>query len=302
MLVAEGAGERSELRSDSKSIELDLVVIRFKTTVPTWAFVALATNVLLMLAVLVVLQRESKLLGAARANAQAAQVQSQSQSAPAPTLGPRLQWSYDQWVAQLKREADAAAEKKPQRLSVLAGDSISLWFPPELLPPGRVWLNQGISGETSEGLLKRLTLFDRTEPETVFVMIGINDLIRGVADDTILNNQRLIIQDLRSVHPYTQIVVQSILPHSGSKATWEGRERLLAIPNERIRRLNKELAAIAAEQGVEYLDLYPLFADSQGNLPMSFSTDGLHLNPQGYLVWRSALLLFSQLRLEEQAF
>jgi lysophospholipase L1-like esterase len=280
---------------DSNTVEFDLVLTRFKT-VPAWALVALASNVLLMLAVFVVLQREERLLGAARAGATAAQ------PTPAPTLGPRLQWSYDQWVAQLKREADAAAEKKPQRLSVLAGDSISLWFPPELLPPGRVWLNQGISGETSEGLLKRLTLFDRTDPETVFVMIGINDLIRGVGDDTILNNQRLIIQDLRSVHPYTQIVVQSILPHSASKATWEGRERLLAIPNERIRRLNKELAAIAAEQGVEYLDLYPLFADAQGNLPMSFSTDGLHLNSQGYLVWRSALLLFSQLRLEEPAF
>nr|WP_044171207.1 SGNH/GDSL hydrolase family protein [Oscillatoria sp. PCC 10802] len=278
------------------------MAIRFKTTVPTWAFVALASNVLLMLAVFVVLQREARLLGAARANAQAAQVQSQSQSAQAPTLGPRLQWTYEQWVGQLKREADAAAEKKPQRLSILAGDSITMWFPPELLPPGRIWLNQGISGETSEGLLKRLTLFDRTEPETVFVMIGINDLIRGVADDTILNNQRLIIQDLRSVHPYTQIVVQSILPHSADKATWEGRERLLAIPNQRIRKLNKELAAIAAEQGVEYLDLYPLFADAQGNLPMSFSTDGLHLNSQGYLVWRSGLLLFSQLRLEEPAF
>jgi lysophospholipase L1-like esterase len=295
MLFGEIAGERSELRLDSNTVEFDLVLTRFKT-VPAWAFVALASNVLLMLAVFVVLQREARLLGAARSSATAAQ------QAPTPTLGPRLQWSYEEWVAQLKREADAAAENKPERLSILAGDSISLWFPVELLPPGRVWLNQGISGETSEGLLKRLTLFDRTQPQTVFVMIGINDLIRGVEDDTILNNQRLIIQDLRSVHPYTQIVVQSILPHSGDQATWEGRERLLAIPNERIRKLNKQLAAIAAEQGVEYLDLYPLFADAQGNLPMEFSTDGLHLNSQGYLVWRSALLLFSQLRLEDRDF
>ncbi len=297
MLVASGAGERWELRLDSNAVEFDLVVTRFKT-VPAWAFVALASNVLLLLAVFVVLQREERLLGAARAAAEAAQ----PALAAAPTLGPRLQWTYEEWVAQLKREADAAAEKKPERLSILAGDSISLWFPVELLPPGRVWLNQGISGETSEGLLKRLTLFDRTQPQTVFVMIGINDLIRGVGDETILNNQRLIIQDLRSVHPYTKIVVQSILPHSGNKATWEGRERLLAIPNDRIRQLNKQLAAIAAEQGVEYLDLYPLFADAQGNLQVEFSTDGLHLNSQGYLVWRSALLLFSQLRLEEPAF
>ncbi len=215
-----------------------------------------------------------------------------------PVPGPRHKWTYQQWVTQLGREAEAAAANRPSRLSVLAGDSLSMWFPTKLLPVDRFWLNQGISGETSVGLLKRLQLFDRTVPDTVFVMIGINDLLRGASDEGILDNQRQIIRDLRWAHPKAQVVVQSILPHSGEQATWENRDRLLAIPNSRIRAINRRLKEIASSENVLYLDLYPLFADAEGNLPTELSTDGLHLNDRGYLVWRSALQLFDQMQLK----
>ena len=101
-------------------------------------------------------------------------------------------------------------------------------------------------------------------------MIGINDLIRGVKDEVILDNQRQIISYLRRTHPKAQIVVQSILPHGGEEATWEGRDKLLAIPNTRIRQLNQQLQNIASKKGVKYLDLYPLFTNQQGNLRREF--------------------------------
>lgn len=216
---------------------------------------------------------------------------------PISILGPRHRWTYEQWVEQLGREASAMALNPPEHLTILAGDSLSLWFPNQLLPLDRTWLNQGISGETTEGLLKRLKLFDRTQPETILVMIGINDLIRGSVDDTILSNQRLILRRLRRNHPDAQIVLQSILPHGGEETTWEGRDRLLAIPNTRIQEINEKLSAIASEEGVEYLDLNPLFSDEQGNLRPELTTDGLHLSRQGYIVWRSALMLFEHLKL-----
>ncbi len=218
----------------------------------------------------------------------------------APDLGPRHKLNYQQWLDILQKEANVATQKRPQRLSILAGDSLSLWFPIELLPEDRYWLNQGISGETSYGLLKRLDLFDRTQPQVIFVMIGINDLIRGVSDEVILDNQQQIIGYLRRVHPKTQIVIQSILPHGDKEATWEGREKLLAITNTRIRQLNQQLQNIAAKQGVKYFDLYPLFINQQGYLRPEFSTDGLHLSPTGYVVWRTALQIYSQTELESQ--
>jgi lysophospholipase L1-like esterase len=221
----------------------------------------------------------------------------QASPLPSPEPGSRYQLTYQQWVALLGREAKVAAETSPKQLTVLAGDSLSLWFPSEMLPPGVTWLNQGISGETSAGLLQRLSLFDRTHPETVLVMIGINDLLRGVSEETVLANQREIIRHLKNVHPDAKIVIQSILPHAGNhfaERTSALSTRLAAVSNRSIRALNEQLATIAKEEGVEYLDLYPDFSDAEGDLQPALSTDGLHLSSQGYWVWASRLQRFSQ--------
>lgn len=217
-----------------------------------------------------------------------------------PDLGRRHQLNYQEWVDILNQEAEVAADQSPPHLTILAGDSLSLWFPTELLPEGKNWLNQGISGETSNGLLKRLNIFDRTQPEVIFVMIGINDLIRGTSDRVILSNHRQIINYLRNTHPKAQIVVQSILPHGAEEATWKKRDKLLAIANSRIRKLNEKLQSISAKKGVKYLDLYSLFTNTQGNLRREFTTDGLHLSREGYIVWRSALQIYSDIELKPQ--
>ncbi|MEP0868980.1 SGNH/GDSL hydrolase family protein [Trichocoleus desertorum AS-A10] len=274
---------------------------RSRKIVPAWALLSLAANSLLLLTVLLLL-RGHRLPSLAKASAAATQSQPPRPTASAPPeLGARHQLTYEQWLALLQQEANAAAADHPKHLNILAGDSLSLWFPPDLLPTQQNWLNQGISGETSAGLLRRLELFDEAQPETIFVLIGINDLIRGVGDAELLENQRQIIYDLQQVHPQAQVVLQSILPHAGDHATWQGKERLKAISNDRIRELNQELKAIAEESGVHFLDLHPLFTDAQGNLRSEFTTDGLHLSSQGYLVWRSALQLFRQMELEPLA-
>lgn len=205
-------------------------------------------------------------------------------------LGERQYLSYQQWVELLRQEA-IAAQAAP-RLTVLLGDSISLWFPPHLMPGQRTWLNQAISGERSDGLYQRLPFLDDAPIETVFLMVGINDLLGGVPEDQLVQNIEETVQYLRRYHPEAEIVVQSILPHGAGQATWEGRDRLLALPNGRIQSVNTSLAKIAAEAGVDYLDLYPLFANGEGALRADLSTDGLHLSERGYLVWRTAIALF----------
>ncbi|MBE9127176.1 MULTISPECIES: GDSL-type esterase/lipase family protein [unclassified Coleofasciculus] len=268
-------------------------------TFPAWAVISLTANGILLLAIAWAVLRQSPWSIPFPVSQSVATTRPLNATPiPTPELGPRHQLDYQQWVSLLEQEADVIAEQKPSQLAILLGDSISLWFPSELLPPNQKWLNQGISGETSEGLLNRLEVLDKTQPEIIFVMIGINDLIRGVKDDTILANQRLILRYLHQSHPQTQVVVQSILPHSGKQATWEGRDRLLAIPNHRIQDINQRLKAIAQSEGAIYLDLYSLFADSEGNLKTELSTDGLHLSPQGYLVWHYALQVLNQLVLD----
>ena len=273
-------------------------------TFPAWGFFALLTNVILMLAVILLIWRQQKITPVVATTAipnppEPVNLNWKNQYV-APELGPRHQLSYPQWLDMLKQEAKITADKNPQRLTILAGDSLSLWFPPELLPEDRNWLNQGISGEVSNGLLQRLDFFDRTQPDMILVMVGINDLIRGLDDQEILTNYRQIISYLRRKHPQAEIVIQSILPHGAGGTTWKGKEKLLASPNSRIRKLNQELNNIATKKGARYLNLHPLFTDQQGNLRSNFTTDGLHLSPPGYLVWRTALQMYTNQQLTPQ--
>jgi len=217
----------------------------------------------------------------------------------ADASGVRL--TYDQWVEQLKQEASAVSLQKAANVSILAGDSLSLWFPERLLPKNQLWLNQGISGETSQGLIRRLGLWKGIEPQRIFVMIGINDLLKGTDSANVLKNNQAIVRQLRQTHPEADIILQSVLPHSGDRATWEGRAKLARIPNQQILQFNRKLAAIAKAEKVHYLDLNPLFADEQGLMRKELTTDGLHLNPQGYLVWSTAMNFFSLQELEVPA-
>ncbi|WP_138497956.1 SGNH/GDSL hydrolase family protein [Nostoc sp. PA-18-2419] len=271
-------------------------------TFPIWAFISLLTNGVLLLAVILLIWQQQRLTAFFGGVITSPQQINLNNSRPAvtPDLGRRHQLTYQQWVDILKQEAKVAADHRPLHLTILAGDSLSLWFPTELLPEGKNWLNQGISGETTKGLLKRLNIFERTQPEVIFVMIGINDLIRGTSDKVILNNYQEIISYLQKTHPTAEIVVQSILPHSAQEITWQGRDKLLGISNNRIHRLNQQLQTISAKKGVKFLDLYPLFTNTQGNLRQEFTTDGLHLNREGYIVWRSALQIYSDMELKPQ--
>lgn len=269
-------------------------------TFPTWAVFSLVTNGILILAVALLLLREQGLaaflenvsapssVNYAATNA----VVTTTKIRDEPSTGKRRKLNYQQWLDVLKQEAEVAAKNKGKNLNVFLGDSISLWFPTDLLPENITWLNQGISGETSAGVLKRLNLLDKTQPQKIFVMIGINDLIRGIDDATILENYRQIVDSLRRQHPKTEIVVQSILPHGAEEATWEGKDKLIKISNHRIRQLNTELQNIASKAGAKYLDLHRLFTNQEGNLLNDFTTDGLHLSHEGYIVWRSALKIF----------
>ncbi len=289
-------GDR-RLRSATNFFKFSPVALQMQL-LPRWVFLSLAGNGLLAVALLLSLGRSSLPQSSPQPSPIALSTSQSVESAPSPALGERHQLTYQQWVDQLRQEAKIVATQKPARLTVLAGDSISLWFPQDLLPTERSWLNQGISGETSAGLLKRLSLFDQTAPETIFLMIGINDLIRGVDDKTLLDNQEKIVRDMKNNHSKSQIVVQSILPHGGDRVKWEGRDRLLAIPASRIQALNRELEAIARQEGVYYLDLESLFADAQGNLKPNLTTDGLHLSSEGYQIWSIALQVYSREVLE----
>lgn len=168
----------------------------------------------------------------------------------------------------------------PPNATMFVGDSLTdacAWH--ELLNDPRA-LNRGISGDTVNGLLKRLESITRARPARVFLMIGINDVNAGTPVETILVGYREILRRLRDESPETAVTVQSLLPLDthrwGIQAT------------ERIKALNRALSGLAASEGVSYLDLYPAFAIDD-RLDPRCTHDGLHLNGEGYRRWRTCL-------------
>jgi lysophospholipase L1-like esterase len=189
--------------------------------------------------------------------------------------------TYEQWQSLLIQEARALAKGQGANpLSIMVGDSISMWFPPDRLSKDRLWLNQGISGENTTQILRRLKYqdFAQTRPDRIYVMAGINDLRQGVDDQTILANHRQIIRVLLQGHPQAQVIIQPILP-----------TRFAAIPDRRLRYLNQQLEIISAQEGASFLNIYDSFLNAEGQLRRELTTDGLHLSPAGYELWSWAV-------------
>jgi lysophospholipase L1-like esterase len=192
--------------------------------------------------------------------------------------------TYAQWRELLALEARTAERSNGRNnVTAMVGDSLSQWFPADQLPGRQLWLNQGISGDTTTGILDRIAFLDRTKLDTIYFMAGVNDLKRGASDREILQNIRQIIARLKRQHPQAQIVVQSILPTRSEQ-----------IPNDRIDQINPLIQELARRQGVDYLDLHQQFRDGDGSLRADLTTDGIHLSPQGYQVWQSALQRMDQ--------
>jgi len=197
---------------------------------------------------------------------------------PSEWMVATAQPTYEDWKTLLSQEAQLAAQLPSVLPSVVTlGDSLTLWLPTETFPDRR-WLNQGISGETAAALATRLEPIAALQPQTVYVMAGLNDLLQGRSVADISSNLRQIVQTLRQNSPDTSVVLQSVLPTRSSR-----------VANQDILALNQQLATIAQEEGAIYLDLFADFTDANGALRANLTTDGLHLNEEGYEIWQAFL-------------
>jgi lysophospholipase L1-like esterase len=154
---------------------------------------------------------------------------------------------------------------------------LTLWLPLQGLDPRLSWLNQGISGETSDQIGRRLSWLRGLRPQRIYLMAGINDLKQGRSPAQVVASLQRLIRTLQQNHPQSTLVVQSILPTDGQ------------IANRAIQTVNAQLSALCLRQGCQFLDLYPDFADPSGRLLAPLGTDGLHLSPAGYARWRQQL-------------
>ena len=163
--------------------------------------------------------------------------------------------------------------------TMMLGDSITdegLWD--ELLNSDTIQ-NRGISGDTTDGVLERLNPMGKNI-EKVFIMIGVNDIMRGKSVDEIYSNYLKIIQFFKEKK--IKIHIQSTL--------YIGETRKADF-NPKVEELNKRLEKYASENKITFINLNPIFAPNKV-LKKEFTFDDLHLNGSAYKLWSQEIKLF----------
>lgn len=146
--------------------------------------------------------------------------------------------------------------------------------------------NRGISGDTTQGVLDRLSTITKGKPSKIFLLIGTNDLSRGKSMDEVAKNVAKIVERVKRESPKTKLYVQSVFPVNPKFNKFLGhmnRQKDIAV-------LNAKIKAIAARHGVTYIDVYKsLVIPSTDVMNPEYTNDGLHLLGKGYLKWVDVL-------------
>jgi lysophospholipase L1-like esterase len=159
---------------------------------------------------------------------------------------------------------------------VFLGDSLTAhgawdeWF------PDRDVRNLGVGGNTTDDVIARLDDVTATYPEAIVLLIGTNDLGTRKSVEHLVRNVEYLLVTLRRALPGTRMLVQSIMPRA--------REFAASIQDA-----NRHLRQFAPSVNAQYLDLWPVLAQEDGEIDPRYSDDRLHLNDAGYEAWLSEL-------------
>lgn len=176
----------------------------------------------------------------------------------------------------------AEEAKVNSRPIVFFGDSLTAGGNWQQFFPGYKVANRGIPGNTSTQMLARVkTDVINENPEKVYMLCGANDLAHKVSPKDIVANVKKLAEEIKAECPDTKIAIESCLPINRDI-------RKIPFTNQQVRELNVLLKEMCADRGLEFLDLTACFA-KDGSMNKQLTTDGLHLNEQGYEKWVAKL-------------
>ena len=177
---------------------------------------------------------------------------------------------------------DVAHPRPPGGVLFVGSSSIRLWNDLESqfanLP---VVIKRGFGGSQLADCVKHLNrLVVHYRPRTVLVYAGDNDLAAGATPGEVFRRFVAFVEGVHRDLPDSDIAYISIKPSPS---------RLALLP--RIRETNALIRAYADAEGkVDFIDVYTPMLDTTGKPRAElFSADALHLNADGYALWRKVI-------------
>lgn len=165
---------------------------------------------------------------------------------------------------------------------VFLGDSITAGFHELKQFPNVV--NLGKSGDRTIDVIERLAEVKAINPDTVFLLIGANDILtnQGIYFASQKINleatYEFIVHYLSKQLNRPKLYLISILPMAGLGLVSRQVEGVL---NQTVDQFNEYIAQVAKQYQAVYLDLNSMYK-MNGRMNYAYTTDGLHLNQAGY--------------------
>jgi acyl-CoA thioesterase-1 len=143
--------------------------------------------------------------------------------------------------------------------------------------------NLGVNGFTSRDLIEvELPQLVSLRPGFVTVLVGVNDVVQGVAEAAYRGSVSLILDELLSRLPPARILAvttpdYTVTPRGADYGN-------PAAQAEAIRRFNAAIAELAAERGVAVVDIHDLSLEAETDRSL-VADDGLHPSGAQYACW-----------------
>jgi lysophospholipase L1-like esterase len=182
--------------------------------------------------------------------------------------------------AEANRRLGNPAPGKPR--VVFFGDSITDFWRLNEYFPDNDYVNRGIAGQTSGELLQRFESdVAALKPQAVLIMIGTNDLDRGIPLEAIESNYRMLadLAEAARIKPIFASVTAVSDYHKDQNPSFE---RTPSRPPASLLALNAYLQKFTKDRGYQYVNYYAPLADEQDRLKADLGDDGLHPNAMGY--------------------
>ncbi|MDO9629800.1 MAG: GDSL-type esterase/lipase family protein [Acholeplasmataceae bacterium] len=163
--------------------------------------------------------------------------------------------------------------------TILVGDSMVAYLNLNKYGLSNQVVNQGIAGDTTIGVLKRLKYVTGLNPSKVILSVGSNDMVlTNLSFEETIENIVKIKKEIED-QTNTKVYVMSLTPVLRDSAI-TNKYYVATRTNEDIKYINLKLQNAFKE--TEFISIYEEFLDSKGNLDIQYTTDGIHLNHQGY--------------------
>ena len=182
------------------------------------------------------------------------------------------------------RQLDAS-----RRRIVLMGNSISHnWaaFHKDFLDAHGI-VGRGISGQTTSHFLARFRqdVID-LKPEMVIIFGGTNDIAEnhGEYNDDLTMNNIISMVELAKANGIRPVLC-AVLPVT----SYWWRPEAVGV-QDKIDSLNRRIEAYAREHGIPYADFFTPLAMPDRTINPAYADDGVHPNPDGYVVMEKVLL------------